>query len=107
MLTLVAGIVVSASRYLKPTRHTSSPTSTTATACSPATRCVILGVKVGEIDTIEPQPQRAKITFWVDTKYRVPADVNAVILSPQAGHLARHPADTRLHRRTDAATTAP
>lgn len=44
---------------------------------------VILGVKVGAIDKIEPQPQRAKITFWLDDKYKVPADVNAVILSPQ------------------------
>jgi phospholipid/cholesterol/gamma-HCH transport system substrate-binding protein len=44
---------------------------------------VILGVKVGEIDAIEPQPQRAKITFWYDTKHKVPADVNALILSPK------------------------
>lgn len=44
---------------------------------------VILGVKVGQIDTIEPQPQRAKISFWINNKYKVPADVNAVILSPK------------------------
>lgn len=44
---------------------------------------VILGVKVGQIDKIEPQPQRAKISFWLDSKYKVPADVNAVILSPK------------------------
>ncbi len=42
----------------------------------------ILGVTVGEIVSIEPQPQRAKIHFWVDSRYPVPADVNAVILSP-------------------------
>lgn len=44
---------------------------------------VILGVKVGQIDTIEPQPQRAKISFWINNKYKVPANVNAVILSPK------------------------
>lgn len=44
---------------------------------------VILGVKVGQIDTIEPQPLRAKVTFRVDDTYKVPADVNAVILSPK------------------------
>ncbi len=44
---------------------------------------VILGVKVGRIDTIEPQPQRAKVTFSVNAKYRVPANVNAVIVSPK------------------------
>ena len=32
----------------------------------------ILGVPVGKIDSIEPQPARAKITFWVDGKYQVP-----------------------------------
>jgi len=42
----------------------------------------ILGVPVGKIDKIEPQPQRAKITFWYDSKYTVPADAKAVILSP-------------------------
>lgn len=44
---------------------------------------VILGVKVGQIANIEPQPERAKISFWLDSKYPVPADVNAVILSPK------------------------
>ena len=43
----------------------------------------ILGVPVGAIDKIEPQPERAKITFWVDKRYSVPADAKAVILSPQ------------------------
>ncbi|MGV0044935.1 MCE family protein [Mycobacterium colombiense] len=42
----------------------------------------ILGIRVGGIEKIEPQPQRVKITFWVDSKYRVPADAKAVILSP-------------------------
>lgn len=43
----------------------------------------ILGVPVGEIDTIEPQPERVKITFWVDDATKVPADARAAILSPQ------------------------
>ena len=42
----------------------------------------ILGVPVGRIEKIEPQPQRAKITFWYDGKYKVPADAKAAILSP-------------------------
>lgn len=42
----------------------------------------ILGVTVGQIQAIEPQPSRVRITFWYDGKYRVPADVKAVILSP-------------------------
>src|SRR5258705_9947335 len=43
----------------------------------------ILGVPVGKVEKIEPQPQRVKISFWVDRKFKVPANVNAVILSPQ------------------------
>jgi phospholipid/cholesterol/gamma-HCH transport system substrate-binding protein len=42
----------------------------------------IVGVPVGEIDKIEPEPQRVKISFWLDDKYKVPADAKAVILSP-------------------------
>jgi phospholipid/cholesterol/gamma-HCH transport system substrate-binding protein len=43
----------------------------------------ILGVPVGKVDKIEPQPQRVKISFWFDRKYNVPADAKAAILSPQ------------------------
>jgi len=42
----------------------------------------ILGVPVGKIDKIEPAPDNVRITFWVEDKYRVPADAKAVILSP-------------------------
>jgi phospholipid/cholesterol/gamma-HCH transport system substrate-binding protein len=42
----------------------------------------ILGVPVGKIEKIEPQPGRAKIIFWYDPKYRVPVDAQAAILSP-------------------------
>jgi len=43
----------------------------------------ILGVPVGKIDTIEPQPERVKITFWVDRRHKIPADAKAAILAPQ------------------------
>lgn len=43
---------------------------------------VIRGVPVGKIEKIEPEPDRVKITFWYESKYKVPADVKAVILSP-------------------------
>jgi phospholipid/cholesterol/gamma-HCH transport system substrate-binding protein len=42
----------------------------------------ILGVNVGRIDKIEPEPNRVKISFWYDSKYKVPADANAAVLSP-------------------------
>ena len=40
------------------------------------------GVAVGTIERIEPQPDAAKVTFTVDRKYPVPAEVKAAILSP-------------------------
>lgn len=44
---------------------------------------LVRGVSVGKIESIEPQPERAKVTFWFDGRYKVPADAKAVILSPQ------------------------
>jgi phospholipid/cholesterol/gamma-HCH transport system substrate-binding protein len=42
----------------------------------------ILGVAVGVVDKIEPQPTSSKVTFSVDKQYSVPADARAAILSP-------------------------
>ncbi len=42
----------------------------------------ILGVAVGTIDAIDPQPNGTKVTFSVGREYPVPADVQAAILSP-------------------------
>src|SRR6202171_6680276 len=42
----------------------------------------ILGVTVGTVEDIDPQPTAAKVTFSVDRQYPVPADVQAAILSP-------------------------
>jgi phospholipid/cholesterol/gamma-HCH transport system substrate-binding protein len=42
----------------------------------------ILGVKVGVVDKVEPQPAGSKVTFSVDKQYPIPADARAAILSP-------------------------
>ncbi|MDG4666089.1 MCE family protein [Mycobacterium sp. 236(2023)] len=42
----------------------------------------ILGVPVGSITSIEPEPERVKISFWYDSRYDVPAEASAAILSP-------------------------
>ncbi|BDB41723.1 MULTISPECIES: MCE family protein [Mycobacterium] len=42
----------------------------------------ILGVAVGVVDKIEPQPNSSKVTFSVEKQYSVPADARAAILSP-------------------------
>jgi phospholipid/cholesterol/gamma-HCH transport system substrate-binding protein len=43
----------------------------------------VLGVRVGQVDKVEPEPRRAKVTFSFDRSVKVPANVNAAILSPQ------------------------
>lgn len=48
----------------------------------PGDDVMILGVPVGSIDKIEPQPRRAKITFHIDDGHKVPANANAIIISP-------------------------
>ncbi len=42
----------------------------------------IAGVAVGTVDKIEPQPTDSKVTFSVESRYPVPADAKAAILSP-------------------------
>ncbi len=42
----------------------------------------ILGVAVGTVEKIEPQPTAAKVTLTVDRQYPVPAGVQAAVLSP-------------------------
>lgn len=42
----------------------------------------VLGVRVGRIDRIEPQPLRVRVEFSVEGRYKVPAQAKAAILSP-------------------------
>ena len=37
---------------------------------------------VGSITSIDPEPERVKIAFWYNSRYDVPADAKAAILSP-------------------------
>jgi phospholipid/cholesterol/gamma-HCH transport system substrate-binding protein len=53
-----------------------------STALFPGDDVRILGVPVGQVASVEPQPDGVKISFWFDRKYRVPADAKAAILSP-------------------------
>lgn len=54
---------------------------TTATAIYPGDDVKVSGVKVGTIDTIEPQGTQIKITMAVDSGVPVPADAQAVIVA--------------------------
>jgi virulence factor Mce-like protein len=84
VLLLAGGIVVAArSLWNSVSRTNLVAYFDNSNGIFPGDEVRILGVPVGAIERIEPQPERAKITFWVDDKYDVPADAKAVILAPQ------------------------
>ena len=80
--TLVAGVVVMVYSSGLARRNTVVAYFANSNGIFPGDEVRILGVAVGRIETIEPQPNRVKITFSYDHKYPVPADAKAVILSP-------------------------
>jgi phospholipid/cholesterol/gamma-HCH transport system substrate-binding protein len=55
---------------------------TSAVGLYPGDQVRILGVPVGEIDTIEPRPSDVKITMSVSNDVKIPKDAQAVIMSP-------------------------
>jgi phospholipid/cholesterol/gamma-HCH transport system substrate-binding protein len=42
----------------------------------------ILGVPVGKVETVRPEGTDVRVRMWYDAKYDVPADAQAVIISP-------------------------
>jgi phospholipid/cholesterol/gamma-HCH transport system substrate-binding protein len=82
-VVMVAGVVVAVRATGQSDRTMVVGYFDNSTGVFPGDDVRILGVPVGKVDKIEPQPERVKIWFWINRKYSVPADVNAVILSPQ------------------------
>jgi phospholipid/cholesterol/gamma-HCH transport system substrate-binding protein len=80
---LISGVAVAAAIRMTGGRTTLTAYFDNSSGVFRGDDVLLLGVPVGKIVNIEPQPQRAKITFWVDDKYKVPADVKAVIISPE------------------------
>ena len=82
VLTLLAGVVVAWHSFANTPRITVVAYFNNSNGIFVGDEVRILGVAVGKIHDIEPQPQRVKITFFYEAKYQVPADAKAVILSP-------------------------
>src|SRR3546814_17113650 len=54
----------------------------------------MLGVRVGKVTEIDPQPTRVRVTFEVDRGQKIPAGAKAVLVSPSlvsVRHLALSP----------------
>src|SRR6201996_2364572 len=83
ILTLAAGISMMVTPWWKQvSRNTYVAYFTNTNGIYTGDEIRILGVAVGTVEQIEPQPNAAKVTFNVDSQYPVPADARAVILSP-------------------------
>lgn len=81
ILAIVAG-VVGYGVYKKLTTTTVTAFFPETLALYPGDRITIMGVRVGEIDSIEPSGDEMKVTFHFASKYKVPADATASILNP-------------------------
>ncbi|BBZ47186.1 virulence factor Mce family protein [Mycobacterium parmense] len=76
---LVGGVYV-----LTSTGNTRSVVGYFASAVGlyPGDQVRILGVPVGQVDSIEPRPSDVKITMSVSKDVRIPSDAKAIIVSP-------------------------
>jgi phospholipid/cholesterol/gamma-HCH transport system substrate-binding protein len=79
---LVAGLVFALGHGNSATRTTMTAYFENANGIYPGDDVRILGVRVGKIETIQPEPKRVKMTLWVDDKFKVPAEAKAVIVAP-------------------------
>ncbi|BBY83712.1 MCE family protein [Mycolicibacterium pulveris] len=83
VLLMVAGVVVAARSASQAARTHITAYFENSNGIFEGDEVLVLGVPVGEIERIEPEPERVKVSFWVKDRYRIPADVTAAILSPQ------------------------
>ncbi len=81
-LTLLAGVVMAVRAVDHMDRTEVVGYFDNSTALFPGDDVRILGVPVGRVAKVEPQPDGVKISFWFDRKFKVPADAKAAILSP-------------------------
>ena len=84
-LVLAGGLVaalVGAQVYKKLTNNTAVAYFPETNALYAGDKVVIMGIRVGAIDNIQPVGDKMKVTFHYASKYKVPASAQAVILNP-------------------------
>nr|WP_205267392.1 MCE family protein [Mycolicibacterium sphagni] len=82
VLILIGGSLLAVRAYNRADRIEVVGYFDNSTALFPGDDVRILGVPVGQVASVQPQPDGVKISFWFDRKYKVPADAKAAILSP-------------------------
>lgn len=81
-LLALAAAFIGYRMYKKATTTNVSAYFSDTLAVYPGDRVQIMGVKVGAIDSIEPQGDRMKVNFHYDSQYKVPANATASVLNP-------------------------
>jgi phospholipid/cholesterol/gamma-HCH transport system substrate-binding protein len=83
VVTLLVGITMTVTPWWKDAnRNTYTAYFANTNGLYTGDEVRILGVAVGTVERIDPQPNAAKVTFTVDSQYSVPADARAAVLSP-------------------------
>jgi phospholipid/cholesterol/gamma-HCH transport system substrate-binding protein len=78
---LIAALV-GAQLYKKLTNNTVVAYFPETNALYVGDKVVIMGIRVGAIDSIQPVGDKMKVTFHYSNKYKVPANAQAAILNP-------------------------
>jgi phospholipid/cholesterol/gamma-HCH transport system substrate-binding protein len=83
--TLVAVAALAAIAFLMVPRHATAHLTVyfrQAPGLYPGDRVLVLGVPVGHVENITPQPGRVRVELSYDSKIRIPARAEAVIVAP-------------------------
>ena len=80
LLAVVAALLVT----MRPAPATNELTAyfPRTVALYPGSEVRILGVRVGEVESVTPEGEQVKVTMNYERRYDVPADAKAVIISP-------------------------
>ena len=81
-LVVVAIVAAAVVFWPRIAQTTVSADFTRAVGLYPGSDVRILGVKVGQVDTVTPEGDHVHVTFSYDAKYRVPASAQAAIVAP-------------------------
>jgi phospholipid/cholesterol/gamma-HCH transport system substrate-binding protein len=81
LLVLLVAVTAWAFWPSTPMRHVTAYFDRTV-ALYPGSDVKVLGVKVGSVDSIDPEGDRVKVEMSYESRYDIPADAKAVIISP-------------------------
>ncbi|TCO14823.1 virulence factor Mce-like protein [Kribbella steppae] len=80
VLVILAVSVISL--WPKPDRVSATAYFPRAVSVYPGSDVRILGIKVGEVESVTPAGRTVRVTFWWEAKHKVPATAKAVIAAP-------------------------